>query len=149
MEDVLPLPPEAEKKLYEYGALSRTAEEAGDFAEAERYVLACWNCIPDPKLDYDHAQSMTADLVKFYRDIGQPLKAKEWLPLARQAYGPEPEPHIDFIAATVHYQAGEFEPAFDLFQRLFKAYKTRPFLGEKPEYLAFYMDRAKEKKLSK
>lgn len=149
MSDVLPLPPEAEKKLYEYGALSREAEQAGDLATAEKYVLACWNVIPDPKLSYDHAQSLTADLVMFYRDIGQPQKAKEWLPLAREAYGPEPDTYVEFIAATVHYLAGELDQAFDLFDGLFKTYKTRPFQGEKPEYLSFYMDRAKAKKLSK
>lgn len=149
MSDVLPLPPDAEKKLYEYGALSREAEDAGDFAKAEKYVLACWNCIPDPKLDYDHAQSLTADIVKFYRDTGQPEKAKEWLPLAREAYGPEPDTYVEFIAATVHYRAGELDQAFVLFDGLFNDYKTRPFQGEKPEYLAFYMDRAKAKKLSK
>jgi len=146
MSDVLPLPPEAEKQLYEYGALGRKAEDAGDFDQAEKYVLACWNCIPDPKLNYDHAQSMTADLVKFYRDMGHPRKAMEWLPLARQAYGPEPDPYIEFIAATLYYHAGERDQAFELFDGLFKAYKTRPFQGEKPVYLAFYLDCAKEKR---
>ncbi|MCC2596529.1 hypothetical protein LKR43_09260 [Pusillimonas sp. MFBS29] len=149
MSDVLPLPSGAEEKLYEYGALGRQAQEAGDFDQAEKYVLACWNCIPDPKLSYDHAQSLTADLVKFYRDIGQPGKAAEWLPLARQAYGPEPDPYIEFIAATVHYEAGELDQAFELFQRLFKAYKTRPFQGEEPKYLAFYLDRVKNQKPNK
>jgi len=129
--------------------LSREAEEKGDFATAEKYVLACWNVIPDPKLTYDHAQSMTADLVMFYRDIGQLQKARQWLPLAREAYGPEPDTYIEFIAATVHYHAGELDEAFALFNDLFKAYKTRPFQGEKPEYLAFYMDRAKALKSSK
>ncbi|HEY9281498.1 MAG TPA: hypothetical protein VIP51_15615 [Eoetvoesiella sp.] len=142
MTDVLPLPPQAEKKLYEYGALSRKAEEAGDIATAEKYVLACWDSIPDPKLAYDHAQSMTVSVVAFYRDIGQPGKAKEWLPLAHEAYGPQPDPYVEFLEATVHYEAGELDQAYALFDSLFKAYKTRPFQGEKPEYLAFYMDRA-------
>jgi tetratricopeptide (TPR) repeat protein len=146
MADILPLPPEAEEKLYEYGALSAKAEEEGDITSAEKYFLAAWNSIPDPKLTYDHAQSMTADLAVFYRNIGQPQKAKEWLPLAREAYGPESDPHVEFIAATVHYEAGELDEAYALFDALFKGYKSRPFQGEKPDYLAFYMDRAKAKK---
>src|SRR3546814_19384882 len=93
--------------------------------------------MPVPKLAYDHAQSMTAGLVTFYRDIGQVQKAKDWLPLARQAYGPEPDSYIAFLAATVHFEAGELDQAFALFDELFTASQSRPFHGEKPAYLAF------------
>lgn len=141
MTDILPLPPQAEEKLYEYGALSVEAEESGDIAAAEKYILAAWDSIPDPKLAYDHAQSMTVELAVFYRNIGQVQKAKDWLPLAREAYGSEPEPHVEFLAATIHYEAGELDQAYAIFDSLFKQYKSRPFQEEKPEYLAFYMDR--------
>jgi tetratricopeptide (TPR) repeat protein len=146
MADILPLPPQAEEKLYEYGALSAKAEQDGDIAAAEKYFLAAWNSIPDPKLAYDHAQSMAVDLAVFYRNIGQAQKAKDWLPMAREAYGPEPDPHVEFVAATIHYEAGELDEAYALFESLFKEYKSRPFQEEKPEYLAFYLDRAKSKK---
>jgi len=146
MTDILPLPPQAESRLYEYGALSVDAQKAGDIVAAEKYLLAGWECIPDPKLAYDHAQSLTVSVATFYRDTAQPDKAKAWLPLAREAYGPEPDPYVEFVAATIHFEAGELDEAFALFDGLFKAYKSRPFQGEKPEYLAFYMERAKARK---
>lgn len=148
MDEIIPLPPDIEEKLYEQGGLGQKALKAGDSKTAEKYFLAGWECIPEPKLKHDHAASLTVGMTEFYRDEGRFDDARKWLALACEAYGPEPDPYTQFLSATVHYAAGELDEAFALFDVLYKQYKRRPFQGEKPEYLAFYLDRAGVKKSS-
>lgn len=142
MTELLPLPPEVEEKLYEEGDLGRQAWEAGDLARAEAHFLAGWECIPEPRLEYDFAAVIAVSLTQFYRDTGQAGKAAQWLLVAREGYGPGPNPHTEFLAATVHYEAGEPELAFAIFDTLYRQYRKRPFEGEKPEYLDFYLNKA-------
>src|SRR5690606_7480190 len=92
MGQTTPLPPDLTEKLYEYGGLGRKALEAGDVQAAESHFLAAWSLIPEPRLQHDHAGSMTVALTEFYRDNGLVEKAMPWLALARQAYGPQPNP---------------------------------------------------------
>jgi len=142
MAEPIPLTPQVTEKLYEQGGLGREALAAGDVKAAEAHFLAAWNCIPEPRLQHDFAGPMTVALTEFYRDNGMAAKAMPWLALAREAYGPAPNPHTEFLAATVHYQAGELDEAFVLFDSLYKQYRRRPFQDEKPEYLSFYLGRA-------
>src|SRR5690606_7327153 len=146
MAEPIPLTPQITEKLYEHGGLGREALQAGDVKAAEAHFLAAWHCIPEPRLQHDCAGSMTVALTEFYRDNGPIEKAIPWLALAREAYGPEANPHTEFLAATVYYEAGELDEAFALFDGLYKQYKRRPFEGEKPEYLSFYLDRASAKR---
>lgn len=142
MPDPRPLPPEAEAQLDKHSAQGRRAREQGDIDAAEKHFLAAWECIPEPKLEYEYADSITVAMTEFYRDTGQAAKAQPWLALARQAYGPGPDPHTEFLAATVHYAAGEYDQAYALFDALYRQYRRRPFDGEDPVYLSFYMERA-------
>ncbi|WP_260986209.1 tetratricopeptide repeat protein [Bordetella genomosp. 13] len=142
MSEPLPLPEQVEAQFIDKAVKGRKAREAGDVDTAERYYLEAWNVIPEPRLDYDHAASTVVAMTEFYRDIGQPAKAKPWLALAREAYGPGPEVHTEFLAATVHYAASEFDQAYELFDEVYEQFRRRPFQGENPAYLEFYLDRA-------
>jgi hypothetical protein len=142
MADVIPLTPQLREKVYEYGGLGRRAWEAGDVASAERHFLEAWSCIPEPRLQHDFAASMAVALTEFYRDTGQSEPAARWLALARAAYGPEPDPHTEFLAATVFYEVGDMDEAYVLFDGLYKTYKRRPFEGAKPDYLSYYLERS-------
>ncbi|MFC3338697.1 hypothetical protein [Paracandidimonas soli] len=146
MSDVISLPPDIEEKLYAHGALGREAMEAGDIAAAEAHFLDAWACIPDPKLGHDHAASMAVALTGFYRDAGRIDQAGKWLAIAREAYGPDPDPDTEFLAATVHFAAGEEDEAFDIFDALYRQYRKRPFQEEDPRYLDFYLVRAARRK---
>jgi tetratricopeptide (TPR) repeat protein len=147
------LPALASKQLDENASLGREAWKKGDVRSAEKYFLSAWQCIPEPKVEYDYAQSLSGGIVEFYRETGQYQKAKHWIEIMRSAYKfPEASEHsndyVDFFAATVFYETGEFEVAFSIFDKQFKKYKARPFQGEDKKYLEFYMEESK-KRLSK
>lgn len=146
MNEVISLPPDIEAKLYAHGALGREALDAGDSAAAEAHFLDAWACIPEPRLAYDHAASIAVAMVGFYRDTAQAGKAMQWLALAREAYGPEPDPSIEFLAATVHFAFAEFDQAFEIFDVLYKQFRRRPFQEEDPRYLDFYLAQAAQRK---
>jgi len=124
----------------------REAKHSEDINSAEMSLLGAWAVLPNIT-DYEfYPQSLSRELVQFYRDTKQSPKAIKWLKLARVAYGPEPDPSIEFLAGTVYFTAGEFDTAFSIFDKLYKQYKERPFKGEKPDYLAFYKSELNNRK---
>jgi hypothetical protein len=137
-----PVPKEVVEAIYEHGRLGREAWQRGALADAEREFLTAWDCLPEPRLDHDYAQSMSRGLVVFYRDTAQVGKAKWWLEVMRGTYGAEPNDSVEFLAGTVHHEAGEFEQAFALFDGVFRRFGQRPFEGKDKKYLAFYKKRA-------
>lgn len=80
----------------------------------------------------------------FYRDSKQFEKARQWLEVARESYGPGRNETIEFLAATLWYEMGDFDKAFEEFDRQYKAFKTRPFQGKDKKYLDFYLSRKKK-----
>ena len=145
MSDVIPLPPEVEKELYARGRLGLDARKAGDIKTAEAHYLDAWSVIPEPKLGHDHAASMAVSMTEFYRDTAQVHKAEPWLALAREAYG-SGNPSTEFLAATVHFVAGEKDEAFEIFDALYKQYRKRPFQGKDSQYLDFYLAEVSRRK---
>jgi tetratricopeptide (TPR) repeat protein len=136
------VPADIVARMNEKNASAREARQRGDSAEAEKCFLEAWSLLPEPKIDYDYAQSLSRVLVNFYRDTGQSDKAKKWLEVMRQAYGPEPDPSVEFMAGTVYFEAGELDAAFKIFDALHKKFKQRPFQGKDEKYLEFYKKRA-------
>ncbi len=134
--------PDIVSSMFEKGALGRQAWQRGAIAEAEKYFLEIWELLPDPKTEYDRAQSLSRGLVTFYRDTKQFEKANRWLGVMREAYGPGPNESAEFLAATVYFEAGDLDRAFRIFDAQFKQYKQRPFQGENKKYLEFYKRRA-------
>jgi tetratricopeptide (TPR) repeat protein len=131
--------------LYDYGKKGRDALQSGDTIKAEEYFLAAWNSLPEPKTEHDYSQSLSRGLVSFYQDTRQFEKAFEWLNTMKSAYNNEPNPSIDFIEATVNYDAGKLNEAFTAFDSLHKKYKARPFQGSDPKYLKFFLENKKGK----
>jgi tetratricopeptide (TPR) repeat protein len=132
--------------INEQGRLGREALKQGDAARAEEHFLAAWDLVPEPRTSYDYGQVLSRGLVNFYRDTGQFEKAKRWVAVVRDAYGSQHDPSVEFLAGTVHYDAGELDEAFDRFDEIFKEFGQRPFQGARPDYLKFYKRRAAESK---
>ena len=138
-------PQQIVEQIYEHGKNGREALKRGAIDEAELHFLNTWNLIPEPKLEHDYAQSLSGGLVSFYKDTRQFEKAKKWLEIMKQAYGPEPNDHVEFVSGTVHFEANELDDAFQSFDKLYKKYKQRPFQGYDKKYLDFYKKRASGK----
>lgn len=117
----------------------------GDTIKAEEYFLAAWNSLPEPKTEHDYSQSLSRGLVSFYQDTRQFEKAFEWLNTMKSTYDNESNPSIDFIEATVNYDAGKISEAFAIFDSLTRKYKARPFQGSDPKYLKFFLENKKDK----
>lgn len=138
-----PVSKDIESRLYENGKLGRDAWKSGRISEAEKYFLEAWNALPEPRTKYDFAQSMSRGLVTFYRDTSQFPQAFKWLDIMREAYGPKPNDFVEFVAGTVHFDAGNLDEAFRVFDDQVKRFRFRPFQGEDPKYLNFYKSRSK------
>jgi len=137
------VPKDVEAKIVEKSTLGRDAWKSARVSEAEGYFLEAWNALPQPRTSYDYAQSISRGLVTFYRDTQQFPKAFQWLDVMREAYGPEPNDSVEFIGATVHFETGNLDEAFRIFDDLAKRLKLRPFQGKDPKYLDFYKKRSK------
>jgi len=128
--------------------LLRQAGEAARGNEPERSEslrLQAWEMLPEPKLGWDYYSNiMPRNNLVFYRNTRQFDKAKHWLEVTRESYGPGRDESIEFYAATLWYEMGDFDQAFEEFDRQYKAFKKRPFEGHDKKYLDFYMSRKKK-----
>lgn len=121
----------------------RTAWLAGDIAGAERHFLESWEMIPEPKSAYDYGQISSYGIAIFYRDTAQFEKAREWAMVARGIYGEgeASSEYMDELAATIHFESGDLEGAFALFEPHYRKYGRRVFEGHKKEFIAFIKSR--------
>jgi hypothetical protein len=138
------LPKQALAAIEEAGRLGREAWKRGNLDAAEKHFLDAWNALPEPKFDQDYAQSLSWGLATFFRDTHQYEKARQWIPTVREAYGPEPDPSVAFLAGTVAFDSGDLNEAFRLFYPLYVQYKARPFEDCDPKYLDFTRKRAQK-----
>ncbi|MEE6286822.1 hypothetical protein V2J52_04035 [Georgenia sp. MJ173] len=116
--------------------LAADAIAQGDAAAIEKHMLAAWDLLALPKVEDEYGGTLAVDLTELYRDLGRPAEARRWLAVAREVYGPDPDPHTEFLAGTVHYAAGEIDAALAVFNGLYTRWNTRPFHEEPPQYLA-------------
>lgn len=133
------------QKIYDLGKRGREAWQSGDIKLAEELFQSAWDVLPSSKFECDYSQSISRGMTAFYRDTHQFEKANHWLDITRKAYGPEWNPSVEFLGATVYFEAGDLDQAFELFELLFKKYGKRPFEGEPSKYLDFYKKRAQGK----
>lgn len=121
------------------------ARRAGDFAGREKYALLAWDQLPTPKLGWNYYSNiLPRNNTEFFRDTQQFEKALEWLEITRQSYKSTPEnpdSDVEFIAATVYFEMGDTDRAFEIFDWQFKIWKKRPFEGKDRKYLDFYLGR--------
>ncbi|AZQ50751.1 hypothetical protein D5R55_06915 [Burkholderia cenocepacia] len=59
------------KDIYAYGAAGREAWKKGEIADAGVSFIKAWEILPEPREQYDLAQSMARGFVVFYRDTKQ------------------------------------------------------------------------------
>jgi tetratricopeptide (TPR) repeat protein len=128
--------------------LLRQAGEAargGEPERSEQLRLKAWEMLPEPKLGWEfYSNTMPRNNLTFFRDTKQFDKALHWLEVTRESYGPGRDDSVEFLAATLWYEMGNLDEAFDEFDRLYKAFKARPFQGKDRKYLDFYMSRKKK-----
>ncbi|HEJ8091206.1 TPA: hypothetical protein SMI57_004304 [Serratia liquefaciens] len=131
--------------LREHSKKGRSAWGAGNIEEAERHFILAWSIIPEPKADHDYAQSLSRGLLTFFRDTKQFDKAKAWTTIMAEMYGSSSDLSVQFLAATIHFEAGEFDYAYELFLAQYKSFGKRPFEGEDKKYLDFVLKRTTRK----
>jgi len=121
-------------------------ERAGDFSASEMYSIEAWNLLPDPKFCWNfYSNIIPRDNLIFYRDTKQFDKAEHWLAITRETYGPDRNEVIEFLSATLWFEMGEFDKAFEEFDLQYKSFKTRPFQGHDKKYLDFYLSKKSKK----
>jgi tetratricopeptide (TPR) repeat protein len=144
-KDFTPLPEELDSKIAPLWECFQEARDTGDMEQAEKFALAAWNELPEPKLSWDfYANVIPYDLVEFYRHLKRFKEAASWLELARESYGPGRDISIEFLAASLKFEQGDLDGAFTEFNRQFKMFGKRAFRGEPAKYLAFTLKRRKE-----
>lgn len=144
--NILPdLSSEIDKKVDTLLRKSGEAMRAGNWDEEKKYALEAWDALPDPKLGWNfYSNIIPRDMVTAYRDHKEFDEALKWLEITRQSYKStieNPDSEIEFIAATVYYEMGDTDRAFQIFDWQFKNWKRRPFEGQDRKYLDFYLSR--------
>jgi tetratricopeptide (TPR) repeat protein len=125
---------------------ARDEEMAGHFLAAESLMLTAWRSIPPDYDDNYWPQSLSKTFIEFYRDNGKFEEALKWVEETRRQYDADnsidSSDYIDFVKATVLFESGDKDGAFDIFSYLYGKSKKRPFEGEDPKYLEFYRSRS-------
>lgn len=129
------VPEPVRAQIEEESKSGREAWASGNPDAAERHFLNAWAALPEPKLDFDYAQLLSSGLATFYRDTRQFDKARRWIEVMRQAYGPEPNVYPEFLAGTIAFESGDLDEAFRLFRPWYEQFGSRPFEGQEPKYL--------------
>jgi len=141
---------ELSKKIDAILKRSGELEREGNIIESEKLSLEAWDLLPDPKLGWEfYSNIMPRDNMLFYRDTKQFEKALKWLEITRESYGSTPEqPNqvVEFQAATIYFEMGRLDDAYDIFDWQYKTWKRLPFKGEDKKYMDFYLaEKAKRK----
>lgn len=143
------LPKEVQNSIDNLLRKAGEARRAGNAQEEERLALEAWDTLPEPKLGWNYYSNiMPFDNVGFFRDVREFDKALRWLDVTRQSYGStpdSPDSAIEFLAATVYFEMGDLDKAFEIFDWQFKNWNKRPFEGENRKYLDFYLSRKGKK----
>jgi len=138
------LPPDLRQEIDSLLRQAGEAQRRNDPEQSERLRLQAWDMLPEPKLGWNfHSNIMPRNNLVFYRDTKNFDKAKAWLDITRESYGPGRDESIEFLAATLWYEMGDFDKAFEEFDRQYKAFRWRPFEGKDRKYLNFYLSRKK------
>lgn len=96
--------------------------------------------MPRPQSEYDYSQEIAFGMAVFYRDNEQFDKALQLMTTLESCYNTKVENNseLSFLAATIHFGAGNRKVAYDLFHKLYVKFGRRPFQGEDHKYFSFY-----------
>ena len=129
------------------GLLRQAGEAAreSDSERSERLRLQAWEMLPEPKLGWEYySDIMPRNNLIFYRNTKQFEKAQHWLEVTRESYGPARNESVEFYAATLWYEMGDHDKAFEEFDRQYNAFRKRPFEAHDRKYLEFYLSKKKK-----
>lgn len=134
---------DANATIEQKSVAARTAWAAGDLAGAETLLLEAWAELETDTTETDWHQKLSSDLVMLYQRTQRYDEAKRWLETMRGYYETDgkPNPHIAFVRATIDYDSGNLDAAFDGFAALHAKYGARPFSGKDKKYLGFFEGR--------
>ena len=132
-----------ENSYAEFCRKGREALSCGDLVQAEQEFLNAWNIIPEPKHLHENGQTLSAGLVKFFRDSKQFDKAKKWLVDMELAYG-QGNVYVELLKGSVLFESGALQEAFIVLEPLYKNYGKRPFTGSDKKYYDFVVRERKQ-----
>ncbi|MCF5694880.1 hypothetical protein GIV23_27375 [Pseudomonas sp. PA-1-2A] len=141
------LTPEQIEKISNLSKEGREYWKKNQLSEAESCFLRAWGIMQSPTLTLDYSQSIARGLVAFFKETKQYEKAISWLTVMHDLYTPKPSDYVEFIAATVYFDAGKTSAAYEIFDKQYKKYGKRPFTDEDKKYLNFYLTQKKCKKM--
>jgi hypothetical protein len=102
---------------------AREEEVAGHFLAAESLMSTAWRSIPPDYDDNYWPQSLSKTFIEFYRDSGKFEVALKWVEETRRQYDADnsidSSDYIDFVKATVLFESGDKDGAFDIFSYLY------------------------------
>ena len=130
------LPPDLDAELVKDLVSARDAQSRGDLVAAEKYSLAAWERIPEPKLAYARGQILAQSMVEFYRGAKRFDEARVWLARVEGCYG-EKNPVSMLLRGTISFEEGNTEEATRVLGELYAADGARPFEAIDPKYLKF------------
>ncbi|MCF5685747.1 hypothetical protein [Pseudomonas sp. PA-1-3F] len=140
------LTPEQIEKISNLSKEGREYWKKNQLSEAESCFLRAWGIMQSPTLTLDYSQSIARGLVAFFKETKQYEKAISWLAVMHDLYTPKPSDYVEFIAATVYFDAGKTSAAYEIFDKQYKKYGKRPFTDEDKKYLNFYLTQKNVKK---
>lgn len=140
------LTPEQIEKIGILSTEGREYWKKNQLSEAESCFLRAWGIMQSPKSTLDYSQSIARGLVTFFKETKQYEKAINWIAVMHDLYTPQPSEYVEFIAATVYFDAGKTSIAYEIFDKQYKKYGKRPFTDEDKKYLNFYLRQRNVKK---
>ncbi|MBP0583483.1 hypothetical protein J8I29_29460 [Labrys sp. LIt4] len=112
-----------------------------NFEGMEKALLESWDLLPDQKLRWNfYSNIIPKFMVGFYRDFHHFDNAVRWLNIIRESYGPELNEPVEFLAATLDYEMGKLDKAFNEFDIQYKKYGSKVFSEYDNKYFKFYRD---------
>lgn len=118
---------------------SGEAYRAGQLRRSLEIAEEAWDMIPAPPYDWDYyAQSLSADFVRDYAELGDEGEVEKWIPHLYGAYGDaEKTDHYTLMTeAEARLQLGQRDAAIPLFKRIHDLFGPEGFRGEHRQYLA-------------
>ncbi|MFS4439329.1 hypothetical protein ACMA5I_14040 [Paracoccaceae bacterium GXU_MW_L88] len=123
-------------------AQGREKAKAGNFAGMEAHMQEAWDLIPEPKKNWDYyPQSLSVAFVSLHTRLGDPAKAKQWIPTVYEMYDDADRESLYTlkIEGEALYKLELFDEAYPVFERVHELYGRDGFKGEHLQYLEFYL----------
>ncbi|SFU21525.1 Tetratricopeptide repeat-containing protein [Kosakonia arachidis] len=107
--------------------------------EALSLYIKSWSLIPEPKLEWDISNWVTACLYSVYFDLGNFTTSKEWgeISLKTRSSDIDTSPLIDL--GMVCYELGQYDEAIKYFDDAYQYGKNRAFQDRPKKYLDYYL----------